>query len=81
MISQTYSDTFSCVCHTVKLWLKRPRLQISSWNSAEEAIVAPAESSEKATAASSKAADEATDEGFDAHLQDSVDGINWTRLP
>jgi hypothetical protein len=48
---------------------------------AEDAIVAPAEGSEGATAALSEAADEATDEGFNAHLEDGFDGIDWTRLP
>ncbi|KAF7449964.1 hypothetical protein A1F94_013213 [Pyrenophora tritici-repentis] len=48
---------------------------------AKDAIVAPAEGSEEATAALSKAADEATDKGFDAHLKDSFENINWSRLP
>ena len=48
---------------------------------AEDAIFAPAEGSEEATAALSEAADEATDEGFDAHLEDSFNGIDWTCLP
>jgi hypothetical protein len=43
---------------------------------AEDAIVAPAEGSKAATAAKS-----AIDEGFDTHLEDDFEGIDWTRLP
>jgi hypothetical protein len=43
---------------------------------AEDAIVAPAEGSEAATAAKG-----AVDEGFDTHLEDDFEGIDWTRLP
>ena len=48
---------------------------------AEDAIVAPIEGSEAATAASSAAAKTAMDEGFDAHLEDDFKGIDWARLP
>jgi hypothetical protein len=48
---------------------------------AEDAIVAPAEGSDKATIALSKATDEAANENFDAHLEDNFDGIDWARLP
>jgi hypothetical protein len=43
---------------------------------AEDAIVAPAEGSDKATTALSKATDEAANENFDAHLEDNFDSIN-----
>jgi hypothetical protein len=42
---------------------------------AEDTIVAPAEGSKAATAAKG-----AIDEGFDAHLEDDFEGIDWTRL-
>jgi hypothetical protein len=44
-------------------------------------IVAPAEGSEEATAASLEAADEAADEVFDGYPEDNLDGIDWARLP
>jgi hypothetical protein len=51
----------------------------------EDSIVAPTEGSEQATVASSEAALEAEDdetfEAFDAHLEDSFDGLEWSRLP
>ena len=43
----------------------------------EEAVIPPAESSEQATAASIAAADEPADVGFDEHMEDSFDGLNW----
>jgi len=43
---------------------------------AEDAIVAPAEGSEAATAAKG-----AIDEGFDTHLENEFEGIDWTCLP
>jgi hypothetical protein len=43
---------------------------------AEDAIVVPAKGSEAATAAKG-----AIDEGFDTHLEDDFEGIDWTRLP
>jgi hypothetical protein len=47
----------------------------------EDAIVAPTEGSEEATAASLTAANEPTDEAFDARLEGDFDGINRSRLP
>jgi hypothetical protein len=50
---------------------------------AKEAIVAPAEGSEHATAAASRVAEDEEDEefeAFDAHLMDNYDGIDWSRL-
>ncbi|KAF1936320.1 hypothetical protein EJ02DRAFT_298222, partial [Clathrospora elynae] len=47
---------------------------------AEGIIVAPAEGSNAATVASLAAAKEAVDNGFDTHLEDNFEGINWTRL-
>lgn len=43
---------------------------------AEDAIVVPAEGSKAATAAK-----EAIHKGFDTHLEDDFEGIDWTRLP
>jgi hypothetical protein len=47
----------------------------------EDAIIAPTEGSEIATAASSAAANEPMDEALDASLMDCFEGIDWTRLP
>jgi hypothetical protein len=51
---------------------------------AEEAIIAPAEGSEHATAAASRVAEDEEDdeeiEAFDAHLMDNYNGIDWSRL-
>jgi hypothetical protein len=48
---------------------------------AKDAIVAPAEGSNKATTASSKATNGAANKNFNAHLEDNFDGIDWARLP
>jgi hypothetical protein len=45
---------------------------------AEDAIVAPAEGSKAASLATAK---KTMDKGFDAHLEDGFEGIDWTRLP
>jgi hypothetical protein len=55
---------------------------LSRESQAEDAIIAPEEGSEEATVASSQdAPEELADKGFDAHLEDNFDGIDWTRLP
>jgi hypothetical protein len=51
----------------------------------EDSIVAPTEGSEQATVASFEAALETeyekAFEAFDVHLEDSFDGLEWSRLP
>jgi hypothetical protein len=49
---------------------------------AEDAIIAPEEGSKEATVASSQdAPKELVDKGFDVHLEDNFDGIDWACLP